>query len=581
MKATDDVSIGLSDLPLHTFVPRRYQPGGIGTWSGHLAFANDLIKTTKPTLIVELGTHWGESYFTFCQSVADNGLTSLCYAIDHWLGDAHSGTYGEEVIQDVSSHNSRFYGMFSYLLRANFDDAIDQFEDASIGLLHLDGLHTYEAGSHDFRSWLPKVKPGGIVLLHDICARHSDFGVWRLWSDIKSEFRDVFEFHHSWGLGVVRKEGGAQDCTFTNLLFTSGPAAQERIRRSYALYASHLENLLLPRTAQIASSTEISGRGKKPTATVKVYPFGREGYSEVNCTSENIEVGDWTTIDFELASGLGSGPLRIDPAEFPCVVEVNAVALYSESGSLLFGSKGADVRSAFSVCGTATVFMHEDRFLLFSYGSDPQFVLSSLPLDHSGCRLELTLKIDLLDVASGAVNLLIQSARATAELEVSALRTALSASNESRQALEGESSRLASKLNELAQTSHAVESDMSVLRCDLSVSHSERLLVEAELSRIATERNDLRGELGRIVTERNDLRSELSRVTTERNDLRDELTRTKEVLSGTITDFEFTRKSLESESKIRYEMLHSKSWRLTEPMRRFMLFLRSITDKSV
>ena len=171
----------------------------------------------------------------------------------------------------------------------------------------------------------------------------------------------------------------------------------------------------------------------------------------------------------------------------------------------------------------------------------------------------------------------------------------LSASNKSRQALEGESSRLASKLDELAKTSHAVESDMSVLRCDLSVSHSERLLVEAELSRIATERNDLRGELGRIVIERNDLRGELgrivierndlrgelSRVATERNNLRDELTRTKEVLSGTITDLEFTRTSLESESKVRFEILHSKSWRLTEPMRRFMLFLRSITDRSV
>src|SRR3954451_18073445 len=151
-------------LPLPSFVPRRYRPGAHGNWSGHLPFANDLIAQQRPSLLVELGTHYGESYFGMCQSVLENGIDCVCYAVDHWHGEEHAGRYGEEVFEEVRDYNDRFYKSFSYLLRASFEEAVEQFQDETIELLHIDGLHTYEAGGHDFRSWFPKVKPGGTVL---------------------------------------------------------------------------------------------------------------------------------------------------------------------------------------------------------------------------------------------------------------------------------------------------------------------------------------------------------------------------------------------------------------------------------
>jgi len=236
---------GTLSLPLPSFVPRRYRPGNLGNWSPHLAFAHDLIGALQPRLIVELGTHWGESYFGFCQSVAEHGLDCLCYAVDHWLGDAHAERYGEEVYEDVRQYSDTQYRAFSYLLRTSFDDALVQFRDGTIDLLHIDGLHTYEAASHDFRTWLPKVRPGGIVLLHDIAVRHADFGIWLLWDEIKAEFSETFEFHHSWGLGVLRKPGGeGQQHALLEALFNSPPSIREQIRRLYVIYASHLENIL-------------------------------------------------------------------------------------------------------------------------------------------------------------------------------------------------------------------------------------------------------------------------------------------------------------------------------------------------
>jgi hypothetical protein len=66
----------------------------------------------------------------------------------------------------------------------------------------IDGLHTYEAAKQDFYSWLPKMRSDGIVLLHDIHVYREDFGVHRLWQQIKGKFKTI-ELIHGNGLGIV------------------------------------------------------------------------------------------------------------------------------------------------------------------------------------------------------------------------------------------------------------------------------------------------------------------------------------------------------------------------------------------
>ena len=172
-------------VPNGSFRPRRYRPGGLGNWSGHLAFANDLIAEVRPNVLVELGTHYGESYFGFCQAVNENDISCSCYAVDTWIGESHSGVYDESVYQEVSAYNSAHYGNFSYLLRTTFDEAIANFSDESIDILHIDGLHTYEAVSHDFRHWFDKVKPGGDRTDARHNGAHADFGVWKFWGELE------------------------------------------------------------------------------------------------------------------------------------------------------------------------------------------------------------------------------------------------------------------------------------------------------------------------------------------------------------------------------------------------------------
>jgi GT2 family glycosyltransferase/glycosyltransferase involved in cell wall biosynthesis len=173
-------------------------------WVGHLPFAAWLIQEVAPKIFVELGTHSGNSYFSFCQSVAANEISTKCYAVDTWQGDEHAGQYDDQVFIKVNAHNEEHYAGFSRLLRMTFDDAATYFADESIDILHIDGLHTYEAVRHDFETWLPKLAAGAVVVLHDINVRERHFGVWKLWEELQERYPNNLEFLHSHGLGVLQ-----------------------------------------------------------------------------------------------------------------------------------------------------------------------------------------------------------------------------------------------------------------------------------------------------------------------------------------------------------------------------------------
>jgi Methyltransferase domain len=227
-------------------------------WVGHIPFAFWLVDTLRPTTIVELGVHTGNSYCAFLQAVRALGLDTRCFGVDHWRGDEQTGMYGEEVFRELRAYHDPLYGSFSTLLRSSFAEALPYFSDGSVDLLHIDGFHTYEAGSSDFTSWLPKMSTRGVVLLHDTNVRERGFGIWRYWEELTSRY-PTFEFLHSHGLGIVCVDSEPLPDALQSLLETRTEAEINRVRN----YFSRLGQSVLERYAVQQLEREVLEREQR------------------------------------------------------------------------------------------------------------------------------------------------------------------------------------------------------------------------------------------------------------------------------------------------------------------------------
>jgi tetratricopeptide (TPR) repeat protein len=230
------LTIPLNALPFR--VPERLP---VSAWIEHLPFMFWMVGALRPASFVELGTHNGASYCAACEAVRSLRLDCRCYAIDTWKGDEHAGFYGDEVYEDLSVHHDARYSSFSRLVRSTFDEAADHFADRSIDLLHIDGLHSYEAVRHDFDTWRPRLSENAVVMLHDTNVRERGFGVFRLWAEI-IDGRPHFEFLHGHGLGVLAMGKAPSPALASLFEVGESEAGREGVRAVFAYLGQALRH---------------------------------------------------------------------------------------------------------------------------------------------------------------------------------------------------------------------------------------------------------------------------------------------------------------------------------------------------
>ena len=116
----------------------------------------------KMTSVVEIGCWQGRS---------THALASACqgtvYALDHWQGsegDMSKELIKAEDIYPIFLENTKSLSNIK-VIKADANESVKQFEDASIDMVFIDGGHLYADVAKDIKAWLPKTKK--LICGHD------------------------------------------------------------------------------------------------------------------------------------------------------------------------------------------------------------------------------------------------------------------------------------------------------------------------------------------------------------------------------------------------------------------------------
>lgn len=166
------------------------------TWRGHIEFAIWLIYSLRPfdpldnnlskPIIVDLGISSGTSLFSWAAL-----------------------NIGTIIGINMTNHNNQIETIYTYFkekyrqtdnIKLTIPDSAFNHINQSIDILHLDGIHTYEAVKRDFETWWPQVNEQGIVIFHDIISFPDTIG--KFFNELQYE---KIYMNHSGGVGIISR----------------------------------------------------------------------------------------------------------------------------------------------------------------------------------------------------------------------------------------------------------------------------------------------------------------------------------------------------------------------------------------
>lgn len=143
-------------------------------WKGHGLFAMKLVEILNPKIVVDLGVDYGFS--TFCLGYPCIGNV---YGVDWFQGDIHAGyrnTY--PMVLEMYDFIKTEFGVNNIeFIKGDFNEVAESW-DNPIDILHIDGLHTYEAVKRDFTNWSKFCTNESVILFHDIESYPDTVGVF-------------------------------------------------------------------------------------------------------------------------------------------------------------------------------------------------------------------------------------------------------------------------------------------------------------------------------------------------------------------------------------------------------------------
>ena len=159
---------------------------------------------------VEVGCWKGRATFAFLANIPRDQFSLHC--VDTFLGsDEHQETLKGKSTRVEFEETLRSRELLDQvnIIQKESVMAAEEFEDGSVDLVFIDAAHDYENVKLDILSWLPKLKPNGLMIGHDYPDPDDPNGGFEeLFASVNDHVRDseaFCDFGHVWGLWGAKK----------------------------------------------------------------------------------------------------------------------------------------------------------------------------------------------------------------------------------------------------------------------------------------------------------------------------------------------------------------------------------------
>ncbi len=173
-----------NDIGIDIFINLELLPPDLDGWGGNDAIFDEIIKSSMPKVIVELGTWKGQSAINMGNCLKKYELKdSKIYAIDTWLGavefwTSHSSTPERNLLLK-NGYPQIYYQFLSNVVHNNLQDTIIPVPNTTLtgmkilaaknikpDVIYIDASHEYDDVYSDL-SFANKMVEKGIIFGHD------------------------------------------------------------------------------------------------------------------------------------------------------------------------------------------------------------------------------------------------------------------------------------------------------------------------------------------------------------------------------------------------------------------------------
>lgn len=119
---------------------------------------------------VEIGTFLGKSASFMANEIKASGKVISFETIDTFKGSPTELEGKHKYYSEIDVYQRAKNNLKDLPARILVGESVkwsEQYEDASLDFVFIDGSHVYEDVKRDIEAWLPKVKPGGYIGGHD------------------------------------------------------------------------------------------------------------------------------------------------------------------------------------------------------------------------------------------------------------------------------------------------------------------------------------------------------------------------------------------------------------------------------